>query len=279
MSRNPYHRNDGSLELRRSVFAFFDILGYTDYLRKAASNNDTTKAFANLYNALSTGRDRLEDKYPGSEFEQTFKSDFFALKAFTDNIVIGWPVHDDAELELGDALGKLMDFQFSMTIEGFFIRGAISVGDAFVDDIAVFGGALIEAYDVESKIARDPRIVLAPSAVETTKLHLRYYPDKRNAPHAREILRDADGQWFLNYLEAVLIAEEEHGPFFEKLLLHKKIVEERLAEFRPNPPIWSKYAWAASYHNYFCDSYPHWFTDEHKIQLELFRAAPTSIIE
>jgi len=69
--------------------------------------------------------------------------DWFALKAFTDNIAIGWPVRDDAEAEFGDAFFKLGGFQFEMVLGGYFIRGAVSVGDAYVDEVAVFGGALV----------------------------------------------------------------------------------------------------------------------------------------
>jgi len=74
------------------------------------------------------------------------KKDRYALKAFTDNIVISWPVHDDAETEFGSAFFKLASFQFNMVTDGFFIRGALSVGDAYVDEVAVFGRALSEAH-------------------------------------------------------------------------------------------------------------------------------------
>ena len=38
----------------------------------------------------------------------------FALKAFTDNIVLAWPVLDDAESEFGLAFLKLAYFQLQM---------------------------------------------------------------------------------------------------------------------------------------------------------------------
>lgn len=118
---------------------------------------------------------------------------------------------------------------------------------------------------------------MAPSAVETAKKHLANYLSPIRSPHVRAVLRDSDGQWFLNYLDAVLVAEDEHGPYFEKLLEHKSVVEAKLAQYQPVPLIWSKYAWVAGYHNYFCDSNNNWFDDTHKIDLDLFRAAPSSI--
>jgi len=170
-------------------------------------------------------------------FREIYPKDTYALKAFTDNIVIGWPIHDDAEMEFGSAFHRLGMFQLKMALRGYFVRGAISVGPAYVDEITVFGDALAEAYIGESKHARDPLIILASSAVATSKEHLGYYHQPAHAPHVRDILKDADGQWFLNYLDTILIAEHEQGPFYEELIQDKVAVERKLQEYVGNPPI------------------------------------------
>lgn len=279
MPRNPYHVEGVGPTLRRSVFVFMDILGYSEMIRHSEAGGCQQDMLRRLHQALSTGREWLEDNSMPAELRLLSKKDFYALKAFTDNIVIGWPVRDDAEAEFGSAFSKLAIFQFQMVTEGFFIRGAISVGDAYVDEIAVFGSALSEAYSGESTMARDPRIILTASAIAAAKQHLTYYGNPSYAPHTREILRDSDGQWFLNYLDCVLIAEDEHGPFYDQLEKHKAAVEEKLKEHRGNPPIWSKYSWVATYHNFFCDLHPRHFSDEHKVNVELFRATPTLITD
>ena len=167
-----------------------------------------------------------------------------------------------------------------MILNGFFVRGAISVGEAYIDEIAVFGEALIDAYVGESKVARDPRIVLTDKAVSLVKEHLSYYGDPpHHAPQVRDVLQDSDGQWFLNYLECVLLAESEQGPFYEEFNKHKAVVEQRLNEFKAEPYLWSKYAWVAHYHNYFCDLHPQHFTDEHRIDVGLIQAKPKRIVE
>src|SRR5687767_5770696 len=95
--------------------------------------------------------------------------DLYALMPLTNHIVIGWRVPDDAQAELPAAFCDLAAFQLRMAMEGYFIRGAIAVGDAYVDEIAVFGEALIEAYEGESRLARDPRIILTESAVNSVR--------------------------------------------------------------------------------------------------------------
>ena len=240
-SRNPYHRSKQEQRLRPSVLAFIDILGYSALIDEAEKRGEQEQVFNSLYSALLSGRRRLENR--GREFSQLRRmasKDFYVLKAFTDNIVIAWPIRDDAEVELGQAITKLMEFQFSMSLKGFFIRGAISIGSAYVDDIAVFGDALTEAYSGESKLARDPRIILTARSVAATKQHLGYYSNKRHAPQSKDLLRDSDGQWFVNYLESVMIAVDEAGPFYQEFEEHKAAVEIKLTKYANDPVIFSK---------------------------------------
>jgi len=68
-------------------------------------------------------------------------------------------------------------------------------------------------------------------------------------------------------------------PDYDGFTCHKKKIEEKLADYKSNPPIWSKYAWAANYHNTFCDLHSNWFSDEHRIDVDLYRAKPSLIIE
>ena len=271
--RNPYLVDQSKATLRPSVFAFMDILGYTQLILDSEAQGTQQTTLHELHAALTKGRKWLDKMDNEPKDLKLFGEhyDLYALKAFTDNIVIGWPIGDDAENEIGDAFDKVGAFQFQMAIEGFFVRGGISVGDAYVDDIAVFGGALIEAYEGESKLARDPRIILTSSAVETVKHHLEYYPNQQDAPHVHDLLQDADGQWFVNYLTPVLWPVDNDGePFYEEFAAHKAAVEAKLALYQSDPPIWSKYAWVARYHNHFCDLHRHYFGAEHKIDASLF---------
>jgi len=148
-----------------------------------------------------------------------------------------------------------------------------------MDDIAVFGRGLNEAYATESRFARDPRIVLASSVEEIVKIHMGDYAEPNYSPRSRDLYRDSDGKVFINYLDSVLIAEDEIGPSYEELLKHKEVVERCLSEHKNNPPIWSKYAWVASYHNFFCEQYPRHFSSEHMIEQSRIRIVPRRITE
>ena len=278
-SRNPYIL-ESRPALRRSVVAYVDILGYRQMAFRAEKEKREPEFLQILHAALSKGRDWLEhdEKSHGPHIGG---KDFYALKAFTDNIVIGYPIQfrEDAEIQIYMAFLDLGVFQLEMIKNGFFLRGAISVGDVYMDDIAVFGNGFTEAYKGESELARDPRIVLTNSASELVKGHLNYYGENSQAPQNLQLYKDSDGQWFLNYLENILVAVYEMGPSFDELQQHKRAIEQKLSEFTTHPEIWNKYFWAANYHNFFCSQYPDYFNQSHMIDLDKLQLRPSRIIQ
>ena len=174
-SRNPYVGPNGEPTLKYSVVSFIDILGYTDLVNSAGTRQESQSLLIRLHRALQASREHVDPKRSDDTLTKLSKKDLSAFSAFTDNIVIGHPIHDDGEIELGRIFNDLSYFQMLMAMEGFFVRGAIAIGDLYMDDITVFGPGLIEAYEAETTLARDPRIVLGPSAQRAVNKHLKYY--------------------------------------------------------------------------------------------------------
>jgi hypothetical protein len=194
------------------------------------------------------------------------------MRTFTDNIVIGWPILQDGESETGDAFLRFSAFQVEMIRHGFFTRGALTIGDIYVDDIAVFGEGLVEAYRGESTLAQHPRIILCAPLVSLVREHLRYY-EPGDAPQFRLLLEDLDGQWFIDYLDdevfpAVDVVQEEF------LSVHEEQIELNLRRFVADPRVWSKYCWIADYHNAFCAMHADQLTPGLSIDVSLFRSGP-----
>jgi len=244
-----------------------DILGYRDLIEAAVGPADQQRLLRKLHEALSSSREWLDGGHVPESPGTSGEPGYFSLKAFTDNIAVGWPIggRGDGESELGFAFDDLAPFQLTLVNEGFFVRGGISVGDVYVDEIAVFGEALLEAYRGESELARDPRIILTESARRYVRAHVDYYRDPHEAPQNRLLMRDTDGQWFLNYLAAIIVPGMD--PFVYELERHKVSVQSRLDEYRRKPAIFSKYAWTAGYHNDFCER--NGFED-YRIDIEAF---------
>ena len=276
-SRNPYLDDNENPIFQQSVVAFIDVLGYEDMVLESESSGHQHDFLVHLRTTFQNAMQYLdEDRRELNLHPKLFKKDLYRIRIFTDNIVIGYPVRGDAESELGRVFSLLAFFQLEMVMHGFFLRGAIAVGDLFMDDIVVFGKGLIEAYRGERDKARDPRIILTDSATKAVEKHLTYYASPSRSPQAKDLYIDADGQYFLNYLDTILIAENEQGPFYEELEKHKRSVETCLDKYKSHPAIWSKYAWTANYHNFFCDQ-SHYFSEEHRVDLSKYQMSPRRI--
>jgi hypothetical protein len=53
--------------------------------------------------------------------------------------------------------------------KNYFSRGGITIGSYYSDDNIIFSGGLVEAYTLESKIAKYPRIVVSPKMLDAVK--------------------------------------------------------------------------------------------------------------
>lgn len=285
LSKNPYRSEKNADEtpmLLPSVVAYIDILGYKELIddvhKEGAGQEfivDFRKILDESYKILKPDDwlpESFKFKYPGMKNQ-------YEVRGFSDNIVIGYPLFSmEIEQALWHIFGLLASFQLHMILSGFFLRGAIAVGELYIDSEIIFGKGLLEAHKGEQEQARDPRIILTNSAEKHIKEHLTSCIAPKDSPHYRDLFRDADGKIFLNYLERILIAEAELGPSFDELRGHKTIVEEKLKENIDRPAIWSKYLWVANYHNFFCEQYPHHFDDSFKIDLSEFQMCPDRLV-
>lgn len=246
--KNPYSGPRGKAQLRLSVVAFLDILGFQESIRTAYRVGENHQLLKELRKALSEARQHLE---ADDGFSATADA-AWSVKVFTDNVVIGIPILDDGEFDLGLAFSLIGLYQYKLVRHGFFIRGGIAVGELYMDEDIVFGEALLDAYDAESRLARDPRVVLAPSALNHVRQDMCYYATIRDTPHDSELLVDADDQIFIDYLMVPLEGAAPDRSYLKDVLRHKRTLEANLERFRSQPGYWNKYAWAANYHNAVC---------------------------
>lgn len=256
MSRNPYHRPPGSPRLQKSVVVFIDMLGTIDMTKEADKNKQSQILLEQLYAPLKKAQESLADKNIEMLVDRTQK-DRFVLRGFSDNIVIGWPLSGSSISAAGSALHhalkKVSSFQLDMASRGFFFRGAITVGDIFIDEIAVFGCALVEAYKVERKLANTPRIILTDHANKIEFDYKDNYKPQEGYQLTDYLQCDEDGYRFVNYLL--------EGLCDPKLITkHKDLVIEKLNKFEGDTRIRKKYLWVARYHNDFCDKYKEEFS-------------------
>ena len=119
--RNPYHKDGQPPGFLQSVVVYLDVLGYREMWVRAEREGEQDSFLQRLYQALDEGQQWLRDD--GSDLWPVDR-DCYAIKAFTDNIVIGWPVLSNAESELISMFSRVAYFQLGMANHGFFLRGA-----------------------------------------------------------------------------------------------------------------------------------------------------------
>lgn len=255
-----YLDDEGKPQLTASVVAFVDVLGVSQAIRDAS--NDRAKGMGLLHEFHAAFSEALDLSgfilsRQGGE-DQDLWAHKRIVKLFSDNVLIAYPIQYDpyGEAELGFVLRDLSTFQLIMATKGFFVRGAVTYGDIFVDQTTIYGPALLEAYSEEVK-ARFPRIVVTKTTEDFVSEHLRFYGCEEHAPLNRDLIVDFDNRMILNYLDETLLVEdaEGHGPYFDLLEQHRDQISKNLTHFGKCSKIRKKYEWSARYHNYFCSSY------------------------
>lgn len=218
------------LEVKNCIVAFIDLLGTSEAIRKDHSD-------INLYLMNYIYQSAFDMCSDHSMYKEEIK-----VKAFSDNIVFGIELPDKFDREnfqacLRNILEMCAYFQIAAFGCGIAVRGGITVGDFFCNDIFVWGKGLLRAYDLESKIAVYPRIILDTDVLDL----IEEYDSVDGKCHSAE---DVDGVTFLDYLSYLpLQNRDEH---IKRSLDDTKIY---IANCSENERAVQKWKWIVNYLN------------------------------
>ena len=147
----------------------------------------------------------------------------------------------------------------SLVISGNIFRGGIEIGLAGkIESNDIYGPALLEAYELETKVAHYPRIVIGDELVNLLETTMRSTEDNVQSKINRELsqecynmlMEDADGRYALDYLgqkcREMLI--EKFPDVYEKA---KSFLEKRLLEIKKekSTELFPRYLWLTDYFN------------------------------
>ena len=152
--------------MKDHLVAFVDLLGFSDIIRKVDDTRQgiVLRLLESLANA--TGDHTLESVAIDNETKQIkFRP---AISAFSDLIVFSFPSDKLDQvgagpivLYLAQSVGHIFKQAFDVNC---LIRGGIAFGPLYHAGGVVFGPALVQAYELESKFAKWPRIICSPDA-------------------------------------------------------------------------------------------------------------------
>ncbi len=135
-----------------NFLAFLDILGYSNMVK---SDLEGPKGEENyFYKLLEIHKETSSLKYDNLDF---------SIIQFSDSIIISAPYN----IESFHSFSKLVaEYQLKLLLNGIAIRGGITFGKHYYKDDFLFSSALIDAYHLESKIARFPRVVISEDLMD-----------------------------------------------------------------------------------------------------------------
>lgn len=224
--------------------AYLDFLGFSE----ASVNIDeaTREKVLALLLALSAlrGEFNMEVKLHEGGSTSSIKP---AISTFSDHIVISYPVQalSDSGLneqfaafvvarDFTDLLRRIAGAALSI---GFLVRGGASLGMMYHAQGVIFGEALVDAVQIESRTSVYPRVVLSPRLTRKTEW-------VENQPY---VIKDSDGLYHIDYFSTLLLSRRQtgdHKEWFESVV---KVVARNLADLESTGKLneLAKWTWFA----------------------------------
>ena len=181
------------IKYKNRIIAFVDILGFKNLVEDSTTNK---YEFQKILDSLDRFRELKKEKE-----DQHYINDV-KVTTFSDSLVISYPV-DEKDRDIDVFYSILLDLtrlQLDLLDNNVIIRGGIAIGKLRHTQNEIFGPAMNEAYYLESKVAKYPRIVVRERVIMD---YLKKYVD--NNPNKVKLLKlliqDEDANvYYLDYL-------------------------------------------------------------------------------
>ncbi|MEQ9467426.1 MAG: hypothetical protein RLN88_08445 [Ekhidna sp.] len=236
------------MKYENRIVLFLDILGFEGIISKTVEKGvDDKEKIASLYSVLSLIRFQNEDSATKSR----------VVSQFSDSLVVSFREDDIGEFI--NFFKETLRLVTNLISHGILCRGGISHGKLFHSDEFLFGPALIEAYQTESRAALYPRIILDRRTVDQLRSNYQNnvhdsLRQNRFDPKVMSILtRDTDEKLYIDYFMGALtlFRDEKLVSYFRQL--RKLIVAGQRFE---QPDIKVKYGWLKNKFNKFLNDLP-----------------------
>lgn len=251
---SAYVDESGRPRLQTSIVGFLDLLGFSQSVLSAESDVASQQLLNKIVSAIGDSRDYVRSELGRVAGEHP---DGLAIKFFSDNLVLGY-TYDGSNAGLATAAWFIVScaqhYQLRMALNGLFLRGGLTHGPVCLTDEIIFGRSLIECYQLESKAAVVPRIILSEPLSQILVEHLVHPGCQPSADRHDAVCRDVDGWWFVNYLEAAVHEGVVDWSMIER---HKQSVLQSLSGTHRHDVL-PKFGWSCRYHNMFC----HWHRND-----------------
>jgi hypothetical protein len=216
-----------------------DILGFKRLIMRTVSEvGDNSAEIESLIETLNLIKTHLKDDDTGVPNYSR------QITHFSDSIIISFK--EDQEGEVFKTLFKIQQLIIILVNRGILCRGAISYGKLLHNSDYIFGPALVKAYELESKAAQYPRVILDKSIIE---IGIRFHcfantQIEEQLDIGNLLLKDSDDMYFIDYFVNPELAfpnfHEDMGTYIKNL---KSLIISGLELGEKDASIKIKYGW------------------------------------
>jgi hypothetical protein len=212
------------------LVAFLDILGWSDLIRRSATDDVVLAQMALSMTAIKKMEALARQQFTGV-------SSSWQVSQFSDTLVVSTAAQPLSAIILAFYLGTVCQ---TMLENGHYVRGAIVRGKVFHRESVLYGPALLEAYRIETEVAKYPRIVLTPQAMSLMQRSTEPLADLLETGGQHPFFAvDADGLHYLDFLCHLGRESTIHQA--------RAWVEQQRDRDRENLNLYAKHSWMLSY--------------------------------
>lgn len=250
------------IQYENRIVAFIDILGFKEIVKNSEYNSDQLQT---IYEALGFLKKReIPDKW-NMQFVELEKdaqkrgmrgfniSSRTAASAFSDSIVISVQIDiDNINASLSTLISNISFVGSKLMSDGILIRGGMTIGKiVHTDDGIVFGQGLIDAFLLETRSAKYPRIILSDKLIE--KLNYPLKTDRDSYPYHQYLNRFDDGCVGFHQMIYLQVLQNSSRMSVIQLLASLKKVKETIIQGLDStfeyPNVHEKYTWLKNQYN------------------------------
>lgn len=163
------------IDLDYFIVAFVDILGFSNMVKSDCENKSDSIKYFEVLREINKETQKIGD---------------CNITQFSDSVIFSLPLSQDNYIKMTEILAE---YQRKLLYHNIICRGAVAYGKHYKEDDFMFSQALIEAYQLESKDAIYPRIIISKNLLEY------FRPTIQNPPY---LVQEKDGFYFVDYLSA-----------------------------------------------------------------------------
>jgi hypothetical protein len=243
-------------EYETRVIAYVDILGFKNIIKDSSKNNDKINDIMKALQYLKNVEEPNEWNTHFIEFEEDAQkkglenfdiSETLCCSCFSDTIVVSAVASDgNIHYVVSTLIANLAYTSSYLLTSGILLRGSITYGKLIHQrNGLIMGQGLVEAYEIESTIAKFPRIVLSNKLLD--KLNYPFLAKKDRYPYPHYIERFSDGcagfhpMIFMQVLQTSTAFLD--GEIENILSTFRSFIVKGLNASFEHPDVYAKYKW------------------------------------